>query len=136
MLKSCKYCGRIHDSKHRCIAMPINKSRHTKEHDKFFKSYKWQKLRAMVLKEYPYCERCWSKYKRINTDNLQGHHLLSYAHYPECALDYLNIAILCGECNNEIDATDIVDWELNAERLQYMKEHRGASDHANTTVYS
>lgn len=41
------------------------------------------------------CERCGS------TDNLQGHHRLAHADYPEFREDKNNIEVLCADCHAE-----------------------------------
>ncbi len=40
------------------------------EKRKFYSSYVWQKLRNRIVKEHPYCERCWCKWKGITSENL------------------------------------------------------------------
>ena len=48
MLRSCKYCGKIHDSKHICPNKPIRKRYKKTEEDKFRNTQAWKKKRNNI----------------------------------------------------------------------------------------
>lgn len=45
---------------------------------------------------HPYCELC------LTTANLEAHHILPKAKYPQFALDLTNAQVLCTDCHDEI----------------------------------
>jgi len=53
----------------------------------------WRKLRADVLKYYGECGACG------NEKELEGHHVYPRHLFPEYALSWLNIIILCDDCH-------------------------------------
>lgn len=62
------------------------------------------------MKDHPYYERCWNKWKLIVADNLQGHHIKSFKDYTELRLDDDNVAVLCRICNLQVEDSSVVDW--------------------------
>lgn len=111
MKKVCSRCGNIILHKQRCECTPKYNRKVSDEKKRFYSSYAWQKLRNRKVKEHPYCERCWSKWRLIVTDNLQGHHIKSFKDYPELRLDEDNVAVLCRTCNLQIGDSSKVDWK-------------------------
>ena len=111
MKKVCSRCGNIILHKQRCECAPKYNRKVSDEKRKFYSSYAWQKLRNRKVKEHPYCERCWSKWKLIVTDNLQGHHIKSFKDYPELRLDEGNVVVLCRTCNLQVGDSSKVDWK-------------------------
>ena len=112
MKKICSRCGKIIEYNKMCtcrISTSYNRNI-SPEKRKFYSSYAWQKLRNGKVKEHPYCERCWSKWEIIATENLQGHHIKSFKDYPELRLDEDNVAVLCRVCNLQIGDSSEVDW--------------------------
>lgn len=78
MLKSCKYCGRIHDSKFTCSQKPQRK-RYTTEADKFRWTSRWQKKREEIKERDLYlCQICirelYNTVTKYNTEELEVHH--------------------------------------------------------------
>ena len=112
MKKICSKCGQAikHNQICICRANTSNNRNVSPEKRKFYSSYAWQKLRNRKVKEHPYCERCWNKYKIITTENLQGHHIKSFKDFPELRLDEDNVAVLCRVCNLQIGDSSVVDW--------------------------
>ena len=108
----CSKCGRIIKHNQICTwRTNISYNRNiTPGRRKFYSSYAWQKLRNRKVKEHPYCERCWSKYKIIATENLQGYDIKSFKDYPELRLDEDNVVVLCRVCNLQIGDSSIKDW--------------------------
>lgn len=120
----CKYCGRIFEFNKKCDCYsnrPVTNV--DPEKKRFYSSYAWQKLRNRKIKDIGYCERCWSQHRIITTEKLQGHHILSFKHYPECRLDDLNVAVLCQVCNLQIGDTSKVDWTVSDDVQAYVESH-------------
>ena len=58
MLRSCQYCGRIHDNKFICSQKPTRK-KYTTEADKFRSTNKWRKKREEIKNRDLYlCQIC------------------------------------------------------------------------------
>lgn len=113
MKKICNRCGKTIDYSSRCECRDnITYNRTVSpEKRKFYSSYAWQKLRNRKVNEHPYCERCWSKWKIITTENLQGHHIKSFKDYSELRLDEENVVVLCRTCNLQLGDSSVVDWK-------------------------
>lgn len=99
MLKSCSYCGRIHDSKYICSARP-KKSRTTTEADKFRWTSIWQKKREEIKKRDLYlCQICirelYNTVTKYNTKELSVHHNIPINEDYNKRLDNDNLLTLC-----------------------------------------
>lgn len=72
----------------------------------FLSSYEWRKLRMEVIKAYgPTCMCCRSTEAQINVD-----HIKPRRKYPELALEFDNLQILCSACNHGKGNWDETDW--------------------------
>lgn len=91
---------------------------------KFYSSYAWKKLRNRKVKERPYCERCWDRHKILVTENLQGHHILSFNTHQHLKLDDLNVAVLCRTCNVQLGDSNTLDWKVDDEVRAYIEDNR------------
>lgn len=87
--------------------------------DAFLSSYAWRKLRMQVLEKYgAQCQCCG----RTRADGIIIHvdHIKPRRKYPELALDFDNLQVLCNECNHgkgnwsERDWRDPLTKEFNA----------------------
>ena len=100
MLKSCKYCGRVHPSGYICPAKPV---RHQKIRnsaaDKFRKTDAWQHKRLYILdRDYNMCRICNDgKYGRFLRDgrSLQVHHIEPLEEDYDRRLDDDNLLTTC-----------------------------------------
>jgi 5-methylcytosine-specific restriction endonuclease McrA len=72
--------------------IPSEKSRN-KEHNKFYDSTGWRRLRLEVLQEKPLCEAC--KARGIVKEANIGDHIQPVELFPELALSKPNIMPLC-----------------------------------------
>lgn len=100
MLKSCKYCGRIHESTYDCGKKPAKKKKNTKV-DKFRWSRTWQKKREEIrLRDNHRCQVCarllFEPVREYETDNLSVHHAVSIEADWDKRLDNDNLLTLCG----------------------------------------
>lgn len=101
MLKSCKYCGRIHDSKYICPNKPIrNKYKVNTEEDKFRNTYVWQKKRKHIKeRDKGLCQVCirklYNTLKQYNYIDIQVHHIIPIKENYELRLEDDNLISLC-----------------------------------------
>ena len=87
----------------------------------FYMTDVWRKLRYRVIRKYKgICMACGSSYKehgvRIHVD-----HIKPRSRYPELALDFNNLQVLCENCNLGKGVTDETDWRPNSEELAELK---------------
>ena len=69
--------------------------------DEFYKTKRWEKLRASVLRRDGYrCQRC-KRYGRLRQASTV-HHIKHLDEYPELAYDPKNLVSLCAACHNEV----------------------------------
>ena len=77
----------------------------------FYESEEWKSLRRKVFHEYPaYCGRCGSK-KQLEVD-----HIKPRSKYPELALDFDNLQILCSTCNLKKGVQESPEWDFRKTR--------------------
>lgn len=101
MLKSCKYCGRVHDTKINCGRKPkyVSKKVATKM-DRFRWTRAWQEKREQIKERDKHmCRVCSTgKYftdKRYNTNNLSVHHIEPLLYAFDKRLEDDNLITLC-----------------------------------------
>lgn len=103
MLKSCQYCGRIHDSKYMCQQKRQRISaRQTKgktRADKFRWTRDWKDKRAEIRERDHVCLVCqhelYGAARKYETDGLSVHHIDSIDDAWEERLDNYNLITLC-----------------------------------------
>ena len=100
MLKSCKYCGRIHDSKYDCEKKPRIKAVDTQVAS-FRRTNKW-KEKSIEIRERDrhLCQVCLRNLyltdRTLNYDQLSVHHIIPASEAPDRRLDNRNLITLCG----------------------------------------
>lgn len=99
MLKSCQYCGRIHDSKYICHNKPQRKKQVT-EADKFRWTSLWQKKREEIKQRDLYlCQICirelYNTINKYNTEELEVHHNIPINENYDKRLDNDNLLTVC-----------------------------------------
>ena len=101
MLKSCKYCGKIHDTKIDCGKRPkyVSKKTATKM-DKFRWTRAWQEKREEIKgRDKHMCQVCKTgKYftdRKYNTNDLSVHHIEPLLYAFDKRLDNDNLITLC-----------------------------------------
>lgn len=100
MLKSCKYCGRIHDSKYICPNKPIRKSYKKTEEDKFRNTQAWRKKRNYIKdRDKGLCQVCirklYNTIKQYNYIDIEVHHIVPLRENYELRLEDDNLITLC-----------------------------------------
>lgn len=100
MLKSCKYCGRIHDSKYDCGRRPVRQKSVT-DKDKFRWTKAWQDKRDKIKERDKYlCQVCIRKMPPVlRHEYLQVHHAIPLEVDFDRRLDDDNLITLCDQCH-------------------------------------
>lgn len=79
MLRSCKYCGRIHDSKYQCSSRPVRRKIRTKQNS--FRSTEAWKRKSLEIRERDryLCQICIRKLygttQQYNNREIEVHHM-------------------------------------------------------------
>ena len=105
MLKSCKYCMRIHDSKYDCGKKPQRKKERT-DKVKFRSSAAWQhKVEEILERDLRLCQVCirnlYETVQQYTYDNIEIHHAVRIEEDYEKRLDN-NILISICEHHHEM----------------------------------
>lgn len=100
MLKSCKYCGRIHDSKYICPKKPIRKRFNKTDKDKFRNTQTWQKKREDIKeRDKGLCQVCirklYNTIKQYTYKDIEVHHIIPLKEDYELRLEDDNLISLC-----------------------------------------
>ena len=94
MLKSCKYCMRVHDSKYDCGKKPVRQKEPT-QINKFRWSRKWTNKREDIKERDNYlCQVCKDE-NRFTYDDLEVHHITTLEEDYDLRLDDGNLITLC-----------------------------------------
>lgn len=104
MLKSCKYCGKIHNSKTICKAKKRDRALGASAKiDKFRSSYAWQKKREKIKERDGYlCQACLA-YGVITYNDIEVHHIKPLRTNFESRLEDSNLISLCSTCHERAD---------------------------------
>ena len=99
MLRSCIYCGRVHDSKMTCPKKPIRKKYRTGQ-NKFRSKNIWTKKSKQIRARDGYlCQICirnlYKTTKRYNAEQLEVHHIISVREDYDLRLEDSNLITLC-----------------------------------------
>ena len=79
--------------------------------------------RSQIIRRDRYvCQRCFIKYKVINTDELTVHHILSRKNHPELMYEDSNLICLCATCNKQLGTKDKLDFEWDAEKYAEIND--------------
>ena len=101
MLKSCPYCGRIHDSRYRCKQSRRKRISVDTETADFRRTSKW-KRKSLAIRERDnnLCRVCLSgeylSNRPLTYDGLSVHHIIPVKENPDLALEDSNLITLCG----------------------------------------
>ena len=116
MLKSCSYCGKIHDSKYICSDKP-KKNRSITEADKFRWTSIWQRKREEIKKRDLYlCQICirelYNTVTKYNTEELSVHHNIPINVEYNKRLDNSNLLTVCDYHHKMCDRGEIAREEV------------------------
>lgn len=114
MLKSCPYCGRIHDSKFICLQKEkaISKKKKMTDKDKFRGKSAWKRKREEIKERDNFvCQVCvrnlYNPLRIYETDNLQVHHVIPLEKDYNKRLDNDNLITLCERHHEMAEAEEI-----------------------------
>ena len=125
MLKSCAYCGRIHDRKYICPQKAAkeleraNRKRHYTDQDALRNTNAWKKKSRHIRERDKYmCQACLNGIgylpgkRQITTKNLQVHHIIPLKEDRNEALNDENLITLCEQCHELAE-----EGKISRERL-------------------
>jgi 5-methylcytosine-specific restriction endonuclease McrA len=107
MLKSCPYCGRVHDTSYDCGKKPERTHRpksSARREDRFRWTSTWKRKREEIAeRDHWLCQSCLNGLsphgKGIVTSGLEVHHIESLKDNWRARLDSLNLVTLCEDCH-------------------------------------
>lgn len=116
MLKSCQYCGKIHDSKYICSERP-KRNKTITEADKFRCTNLWQKKRKEINKRDLYlCQICirelYGTINKYNTEHLSVHHNIPINEDYNKRLDNNNLLTVCDHHHEMCESGEITREEV------------------------
>lgn len=136
MLKSCSYCGRIHDSKYVCKQkeqkirerQSMRSAKNKKVYD-FHRSHKWKEKSATIRERDNYCcQVCvrglHNPDRQYETDNISVHHIVPIAEDWDNRLDDSNLISLCFKHHEMAERGEINRKEL----LRIVEEQESKLD--------
>ena len=78
----------------------------------FLNSIEWKDLRLKVFDRYGRaCMKCGANHTAQNKMNVD--HIKPRKYYPELALDFDNLQVLCGRCNKSKGNKNMIDYRNN-----------------------
>lgn len=112
MLKSCRYCGRIHDKKYDCGKRPIQNHIRNSAADRFRYTSAWQQKREQIKARDNYlCQICirnlYNTKKLLNSENISVHHAEKIEQNYEKRLDNDNLLTVCEQHHKMCDNLEI-----------------------------
>ena len=118
MLKSCRYCGRIHPAGYVCPRRPQRRKRGGREAERIRSTYQWQRKREEVKeRDRHLCVYCLA-HGRLNYERLEAHHIIPLEERPDLAYEDDNLITLCGKDHESAEA-----GEIPREELQELVRH-------------
>lgn len=112
VLRSCQYCGRVHDSKYDCGKRPTKIYKRNSAADRFRYTAVWQQKREEIKERDNYlCQICirnlFNTKKILNSENISVHHAEKLEENFEKRLDNDNLLTLCEMHHKKADKSMI-----------------------------
>ena len=128
VLKSCKYCGRIHDSKFDCGMKPQNKKIKTNA-TMFRNSRKWRDKREQIRRrDKNLCQICirnlYGTMIQFNHENLSVHHAVPIEVDYDRRLDDDNLLTVC-DVHHEMAESGTIPYEVVKQIIDEQEEAYG-----------
>lgn len=100
MLRSCKYCGKVHDTKYDCGRRPVYKKTESGKGYLFRRSESWSKKSREIRERDSYlCQICVRKLhntlRQFNYDTLSVHHIIPVNEDYDRRLESENLLTVC-----------------------------------------
>lgn len=120
MLRSCKYCGRIHDVKYVCPRRP--KKYHEKkdtQSNSFRNTYQWQCKREQIkARDLNLCQAClhnlYGTLQRYTYEDLEVHHIVPINEDETLMLEDKNLITLCSRHHHYAENGRITRYDLQS----------------------
>lgn len=127
MLKSCPYCGRIHDSRIDCGLKPVRRPKANRQ-DKFRSSRQWQAKRLEIKQRDKYlCQVCirglYGIGVRYTHEGLEVHHAIPLEEDEELRLTDGNLLTLC-ERHHEMAESGEIPREIILDIIDQQEQNR------------
>lgn len=120
--KVCSRCGRVISINEQCGCThyyPKSQKKEKSETTKALSRKRWlEKAKNIKKRDKFLCQRCLIKYKIINFEDLQVHHIKSREHYPELMYEDENLVTLCKTCNLQLGTSDKLDFDFNPKNIK------------------
>ena len=114
MLKSCAYCGRLHDTAYDC-GQKSQRRKDSTEITKLRTCRRWDRTRKAVLqRDHGLCRVCFAG-QIICAEGLEVHHITPLSEDPSTAYDPANLITLCVAHHKAADA-----GQLKREVLRHL----------------
>lgn len=114
MLKSCKYCGRIHPSGYRCTKAPVRRKRRT-DQTGIRSTHRWTRKSLEVRERDCFlCRMCLDE-GIVNYEDIEVHHIISLEEDEGFAFENDWLISLCGRHHERAEA-----GEIDRERLHTL----------------
>lgn len=129
MLRSCAYCGRIHDSRFDCGRKPIRKKIKYSKADYFRRTQAWTDKAIEIKRRDNYlCQVCirkrYNTLQQYNHKDLSVHHAIGINQDWSKRLDNDNLITLCSQHHKACESGEIpLDEVLQIIREQEDKQH-------------
>ena len=131
MLKSCSYCGRIHDSRQECPARKKAMAVYEKNTlaAKTRNKSRWQKTRAYIRnRDHQVCQLCLRNYpgtlRPYETGGLGVHHIVKLEEDASKAYDEDNLITLCRVHHEMADRGEVSQAELIRIAIECSNKYR------------
>lgn len=100
MLKSCKFCGKVHDSKYNCGKKPVRKKIKYTQADRFRSTRDWTEKSIEIKRRDNYlCQICirnlYNTFRQYNYNMLSVHHAIPINADWDRRLDNDNLITVC-----------------------------------------
>lgn len=113
MLRSCRFCGKIHDSRYQCDKRPRREKKDT-DAVRLRSTYRWQRVRDRVReRDRNVCQVCERRYandkaadrggRRYEYEDISVHHIVPIEENKDFAFDENYLITLCGRCHEEAE---------------------------------
>ena len=111
-LKSCMYCGRVHDTKFKCKERARRVTHDKSKAGDLRNTYRWRKKRDFIKeRDNNICQICKEEFllnrTRIKDKELHVHHITPYKENETLFLDDDNLITLCTYHHEEAEAGKI-----------------------------
>lgn len=129
-LKSCMYCGRVHDTKFKCKERAKRVTYNKSKAGDLRNTYRWRKKRDDIKERDNYmCQICKEEFlssrARIKDKELQVHHITPYKENEELFLDDDNLITLCTYHHEEAEAGKVSREHLRGIAIKNNKYYPG-----------